>query len=72
MDIFLNDFSQFTPKNNVVPISMVRYLRTILQRIATLRSSQSYTSYRNALFHITDFRLLTYIAYQHYLIHKDL
>ena len=69
MDIFLNDFSQLAPKNNVMPISMVRHLRAVLQRIATFRSSQTHTSHRYTLFHIADFRLLPYIANQHHFVH---
>ena len=69
MDILFNDFSQFFPENNIMPIRMVRNLRSVLQGVATLRRSQRHTRYSHSGIHIAYLRILSHITYQHYLIH---
>ena len=69
MDIFLNDLSKPAPKNNVMPICMIRNLSTVLKGITTFGSCQTQTCYCHALIYITHFRILSDITNEHYLIH---
>ncbi len=70
MNIFLNDLGKFPPQQYGMPVSTVRHLSTICQRIATLCRCQTHTSNCHTLINIAHFRFYTYITYQHYLVHN--
>ena len=69
MDVFLNDLSKPAPKNNVMPICMIRNLSTVLKGITTFGCVETYSCDTHSLIHITYFRLFADITNEHYLIH---
>ena len=71
MNILLDNFSQSTPQNDIMPIRMVWHLGSILKRIATLCCCHTETSHRHTLIYIAHLRLLADISYKHYLIHAS-
>ena len=70
MHILLYDLGHAAPEDHVVPVGMVRHLRTVLQRIATLCRSQTDASDGHALVHVSHLGFLPDITYQHYLVHS--
>ena len=71
MHILLYDLSQFSPKNYIVPVSMIRHLSTILESVTTFSSGQTKACNSNSLFNVTYFRILSYVSNQHNFIHNN-
>ena len=69
MDILLYNLSQRTIKDEVMPICMIGHLRTILQSIALFCRSKHHLCYGLVCIVIMHIGLLTYITYQHHLVH---
>ena len=70
VDILLHNLGKLSIEQKVMPIGMVRYLRPILSRIATLRGSECHSCHGLVCIIIMNIWVFTHVADKHHLIHS--